>query len=60
MKEIIAPVGKITVFQNVTGFRVYGRFGAVMVTDAAKNVTYCNLHDGADEYKRMLKALQDK
>lgn len=53
------PIGTIEVQQNVNGFTVYGRMGAVLKADKEKNVTYSNLNSDAAEYKRMIKHLKN-
>jgi len=53
-----APIAQIEVTSTITGFKVYGRFGAVLVADANKAVTYSNLVESADEYKKMARKLK--
>lgn len=53
-----APITQIEVTTTMTGFKVYGRFGAVLVADQNKVVTYSNLVETSDEYKKMSKKLK--
>lgn len=57
MKTLTAPIGTIQVTKTEEGFKVYGRMGAVLRANAAKEVTYSNLNETAQEYARMVKAL---
>lgn len=51
-------IAKIQTVKTAEGFKVYGRLGAVLVADEARNVTYSNMNKSAPEYTRMESALK--
>jgi len=44
---------QIEVIKTTTGFRAYGRFGAMMDADKNGFIKYCNLNSDAEEFKLM-------
>jgi hypothetical protein len=53
------PISEIQVVALAEGFKVYAAFGAVMVADKNKDVTYSNMVKGSIPYMKMKAALKD-
>lgn len=51
------PMSEVETIKTIEGFKVYGPFGSVMHADSNKVVTYCNLNESANGYKRLKNSL---